>query len=368
MSEDVVYAKPHHSPLDKEEQEVRPPIKLADVLNRANTSQINQRKKQRKVVFKNHQSPGDIMMLTAAVRDLKLGHPHILIDVRTSASEIWENNPHLTKLNDKDPDVEVYKVEYPLIHNSNEGQYHFIHGFRKHIEELLDLRIEPTKFKADIHISEKEKSWMSQIEEMDVEDKFWIIFAGGKHDFTCKWYNPVYYQEVVDHFKGKITFAQCGEEGHWHPPLKNVINLIGKTNMREIIRLIYHSIGVLCPVTFAMHAAAAIEMKHRPPINRPCVVLAGGREPAQWESYPHHRFLSLNGALPCCDNGGCWTSRCQKVGDGDSKDDENLCVFPIQIAEDLIIPKCLHMIKPQDVIRAIEYHYEGGVLKYNGEE
>ena len=29
------------------------------------------------------------------------------------------------------------------------------------------------------------------------------------------------------------------------------------------------------------------------------------------------------------------------------------------------IPKCLHMIKPQDVVRAIEMYYEGGVLEYN---
>ena len=89
----------------------------------------------------------------------------------------------------------------------------------------------------------------------------------------------------------------------------------------------YHATGVVCPVTFAMHLAVAVEMKTRPPINRPAVILAGGREPAQWEAYPHHRFLSLNGALPCCDNGGCWKSRCSKVGDKDEKDDKNLCLY-----------------------------------------
>ena len=41
------------------------------------------------------------------------------------------------------------------------------------------------------------------------------------------------------------------------------------------------------------------------------MVVAGGREPAQWEAYPHHQFISTNGALRCCEQGGCWKSRCQ---------------------------------------------------------
>lgn len=320
--------------------------------------------KKRKVLFKNYQSPGDIMMMTAAVRDLKSSHPNIEIGVSTSCSEIWDNNPNIVKMNEKDKDVKVYDVEYPLIHNSNEGQYHFIHGFRDDFENKLDLKIKSTKFKADIHISDEEKSWMSQVEEMGVKDKFWIIMAGGKYDFTAKWWSPVYYQEVVDHFKGKITFVQCGEDGHWHPSLKNVVSLIGKTNLRQFIRLFYHSVGVLCPVTLAMHLAAAVESKHGL-LNRPCVVISGGREPSQWEKYPHHRFLETNGCLKCCDNGGCWKSRCHKVGDGDKKDtDEELCLFPVKIENGIFIPKCMHMIKPTNVIRSIEMYYEGGVLEY----
>jgi len=322
------------------------------------------KKKKRKILLKNSQSPGDILMLTAAVRDLKLAHPEIEIGVSVSCQEIWENNPYITKLNQKDKDVEVFKAEYPLVHDSNDGQYHFIHGFRKHLEELLNLRIPATKFRGDIHISDVEKSWISQVEEIGVKDQFWIMMAGGKKDFTAKWWSSDYYQRVVDHFKGKITFIQCGESKHWHPPLKNVINFIGKTDLRQFIRLIYHSIGVVCPVTFAMHAAAAVECKHDLK-NRPCVVIAGGREPSQWEKYPHHRFLETNGALGCCDNGGCWRSRCHQVGDGDKKDKkEELCFFPIELEDKISIPKCMHMIKPQDVINAIEMYYNGGILEY----
>lgn len=330
----------------------------------------------KKILLKNHQSPGDIVMLTSAVRDLKRAYPNILIDVDTTAMSIWDNNPYITKLDRADPELQIIKAEYPLIHRSNTSPYHFIHGFRMYLEDVLNLKIEQGDFKGDIHISNLEKRWISQVEEMGINKKFWIILAGGKYDFTAKWWNPNEYQKVIDYFKYKILFVQCGEAGHFHPNLNGVVNLIGKTDTRQFIRLVYHSSGIICPVTFAMHLAAAVETKNKPPINRPCVVLAGGREPAQWEAYPHHRFLSLNGALPCCDNGGCWKSRCVKVGDGDEKDQKDLCLFPEEVdfkfkspfeieEKNLVIPKCLNMIKAEDVIKAIESYYIGGVLEYD---
>ena len=313
-----------------------------------------------KYVLKNHQSPGDIVMLTAAVRDLKLSHPDIEIDVDTACQELWDFNPHIT------PGVkgDIIKADYPLIHESNEGQHHFIHGFRQFLEQELKVDIKPTKFKGDIHIGDEEKNWMSQVEELEHKESFWIINAGGKHDFTAKWWNPLSYQKVVDKFKGKITFVQVGQDNHWHPELKGVINLIGKTDLRQLIRLVYHSVGVVTGVSLTMHLAAAIESKHGL-LNRPAVVIAGGREPVQWEAYPHHRFLAVNGAMKCCDNGGCWMSRCQLMGDGDEKDTKDVCLNPVQLNPELRIPKCMDIIKSEDVIRAIQLYYTGGVLEYN---
>lgn len=187
------------------------------------------------------------------------------------------------------------------------------------------------------------------------------IVAGGKYDFTAKWWNPACYQQVVDHFRGKIAFVQCGEAGHWHPPLNNVINLVGKTTLRQFIRLMHHAAGVVCPVTFAMHLAAAVEPSRGARKKRPCVVIAGGREPTHWEAYPHHQYISTVGALECCLEGGCWKSRCQLVGDGDEKDRNNICEQPVQITPNLRIPRCHDMITAADVIRRIELYCEGGV-------
>jgi ADP-heptose:LPS heptosyltransferase len=321
----------------------------------------------RRIVLRSLLSPGDIVMLTATIRDLHRAYPgEYQTDVRTVADALWENNPYITRLDENAPGVETIEMHYPLIHSSNQRPYHFIHGFTQYLEQILHRPIPVTEFKGDIHLSSLEKSWMSQVEEIGFRGNFWIIVAGGKYDFTAKWWDPAGFQAVVDHFLGRIQFVQCGESQHWHPPLNNVIDLIGRTDTRQFVRLMHHADGVVCPVTFAMHLAAAVETKPGKPRNRACVVLAGGREPAHWEAYPHHQYISTNGALICCDNGGCWKSRCQRVGDGDSKDGD-VCLFPVQLSEKLRIPRCLDMIRPDDVIRRIEMYYEGGALQHNDE-
>jgi len=315
----------------------------------------------RRVIFENRQCPGDQTMLTATVRDLDVAHPRqFQIDVRTSCPAIWENNPRITRLSEAERGVEVIPMHYPLVHESNQRPFHFVHGFTQFAEKQLGVAIPVTQFHGEIFLTDEER-W-SPLPGHDLPDRFWIVVAGGKYDFTAKWWNPANYQKVVDHYRNKIAFVQCGEAGHWHPPLEGVINLVGKTSLREFIRLMHHAEGVVCPVTFAMHLAPAVETRAGRPKVRPCVVIAGGREPPHWEAYPQHQYISTVGALSCCLEGGCWKSRCQKVGDGDEKDRRNLCEQPVQITPDLWIPRCLEMITPADVIRRIDLYLEGGAL------
>jgi len=306
----------------------------------------------RKIIFKNGFSPGDVVMLTAAVRDLHCCYPgRFATDVRTACPELWENNPYLTPLSEADPGVELLECAYPLIDRCNEAPYHCLHGFIEFLNERLGLAVKPTIFKGDIHLSDLEKSWYSQVHELTGEDiPFWIVAAGGKYDATIKWWETRRYQAVVDHFRGKIQFVQVGELGHHHPKLEGVIDLRGQTSLRELVRLVYHAQGVLCPVTALMHLAAAVEVKSGNPGQRACVVIAGGREPAHWEAYPGHQFLHTNGALPCCATGGCWKDRTVRLGDGDERDQpDHLCV-------DVIggLPHCMDLITSAEVIGRIE--------------
>ena len=301
-------------------------------------------------------------MLTAAVRDLHRCHPgEFVTDVRTPCPHLWENNPHLTRMEETEPGVEIIDCQYPLIHRSNQMPRHFVEGFIDFLGERLGRKITPSAHKGDIHISDREKRWFSQVREVLHEDvPFWIVVAGGKLDYTAKWWDQARFQEVVDHFQGRILFAQIGEKGHHHPALRDVLDLRGKTDLRQFVRLVYHAQGVLCPVTLAMHLAAAVEVKGGKPKNRPCVVVAGGREPPHWEAYPHHQFIHTVGALPCCDNGGCWKSRAVPLGDNDRKDHpDNLCVNVVGT-----LPRCMDMITSAEVIRRIQLYFDGGICDY----
>src|SRR5436190_1805762 len=315
----------------------------------------------RKLILRCGLSPGDIVMLTAAVRDLHHWYPgQFLTDVRSSCPELWEHNPYLTPLSEKDPEVHQIECSYPLIDHSNALPYHCLHGFIAFLNQHLDLAVKPTAFKGDIHLSPQEKSWYSQVRELTGRDiPFWIVVAGGKYDVTVKWWDPRRYQEVVDHFHDTIQFVQVGEHGHYHPRLEGVIDLRGKTSLRELVRLTYHSQGVLCPVTALMHLATAIEIPGRAGGSRPCVVVAGGREPAHWEAYPDHQFIHVNGSLSCCSQGGCWKDRVFPLRDGDKRDGHNCrCLSPVGK-----FPRCMDLIKPADVIRRIEWYHQGGMLK-----
>jgi ADP-heptose:LPS heptosyltransferase len=313
-----------------------------------------------KLILTNFQAPGDVVMLTAAVRDLHRCYPgQFLTDVQTCCPELWENNPYLTSLELDDPEAKVLPCHYPWVRQSNERPMHFLHGFIEHLNARLGLQIRPTLFKGDIHLSCAEKEMPSLVTKTTgVDLPYWIVAAGGKYDITVKWWHFRRWQAVVDHFRNRVLFVQVGEKHHYHPALHGVLDLRGKTRLRGLIHLVYHSQGVLCPLTLLMHLAAAVECGESSAKSRPCVVVAGGRESPHWAAYPTHQFIHTVGLLPCCAGGGCWRSRAVPLDDGDEKDDpKHLCVDTVQN-----LPRCMYEITPEDVIDRIERYLRGRSL------
>jgi len=319
-----------------------------------------------KLLLINRLSPGDILVMTNAIRDLHLAHPgKFITDVRTPCPDIFANNPYITKLTYNEAnynqvntwfqtnigktkmleDVMLIDMQYPLIHQSGARGAHFAEGHREFLEETLKIKIPQTKIRPELYLTEQEKAiWATGVlgNNMGYKGKYWIINAGSKGDYTLKQYP--YYQEVVDLLKDKITFVQIGVKSHNHKPLENVIDMVGKTdNVRDLFSLIYNAEGVITCVAFPMHIAAAFK--------KPCVVVAGAREGTRWELYPNHRFIYVNGCLPCADYDGCWRSRqeeCNYKKNG--------------------VPICMTLIKPEEVSREVERYYEGGILKYDIKE
>jgi len=302
------------------------------------------------IILRHDLSPGDVVVLTGALRALHDTYPgKFLTDVRTPCPAIWEHNPLVTPLGDGD--ANIVTVNYDLIHTSNQRPLHFLHAFCAGLAQAVGVdHLDPTTNTGEIHLSDDERRWTPQVQDLTGRPtRYWIVNAGRKSDFTAKLWPPESFQRVID--QTDVTWVQIGstDEGHWHPDLSNVIDLRGKTDLRQLIRLVYHAEGVLTGVSLPMHLAAAVpRADFYQGFPRPCVVLAGGREPQAWNTYPGQSYLTTIGRLDCCKTGGCWKSRAVPLKDGQEQD-HSLCEHP-----DHGFPRCLRMIAPQQVVRIIE--------------
>jgi hypothetical protein len=57
--------------------------------------------------------------------------------------------------------------------------------------------------------------------------------------------------------------------------------MVGKTNHRQLVNLMWRASGVLTPVSYPMHLST-MQWKDHHDEKRPCVVIAGSREPSVW--------------------------------------------------------------------------------------
>lgn len=338
------------------------------------TSAVMSTSSPRKLIIRMGQSLGDVVCMTAAIEELHRQYPgRFLTDVRTYSPDVWSYSPRLTPIADGDPDAQVIELQngesaYWSVHQSRQNHGHIIDGFCQDLASKLGLPhlypnapygqgVQDPFVRGRIYLSVDEMSRMSIPHAKFNVQHYWLISPGGKWDTPVKVWPAEYWQAVVDHFRDRLQFVQIGmheadDRNHFSPDLSGVIDLRGKTSTRDLIHLVHASVGCVSGITALMHLAAAVptpEWQWRP---RPCVVIAGGREPKTWAGYATHRWLDVVGALPCCANGGCWHSHV--VRDSHANSESRLCERVIAGA-----PKCMRMIKPEDVIRAIQCYIDG---------
>jgi ADP-heptose:LPS heptosyltransferase len=300
----------------------------------------------RNLILQCRLSPGDVLAMTAAVESLHASYPgQYQTDVRTSVKEIWEHNPRIAPL--ADGEGELLDLHYPTIQRCNQAPHSFLAGYTRNLSELLGVPLELTTNRPHLYLSEEEKEWINQIRHHFTNNRvvpFWLVNAGVKNDYTTKQWPVENYQEVIDATRGRTQWVQIGATEHSHPRLRGVIDLIGKTDQRQLIRLAYHAEGGLGPVTYLQHLTAAWEKSY--------VCLLGGREPVTWVQYPRQITLHTIGQLTCCRSAACWRSRVMPLGDG-GEQDGNLCDQPI-LGLERPVGRCMASIRPSEVLAVIE--------------
>lgn len=292
------------------------------------------------LLLKTDQAPGDTVAMTAAVYSLHRAHPGKYITfVESPHPEVWEWNPDVAH----DPSEmwpgqspHELRMHYPAIHQSNDRAIHFMQGWCEHLGASLGIQVPLLTNRPRLYFSTTQEEC----------GNYWVVCSGGKRDFTCKQWHG--YQEVVDRVRGRVGFIQVGDKRGDHPPLSGTAYVAGETPLRELFDLVRRSRGVLCGVSLLMHVAAALE--------KPCIVVAGGREPVAWNAYPRQHYLHTVGELPCTTSqgvggGACWRSRVVPLGDGTVLD-QHTCLYPVEG-----IPECMRRISLNSVVELI--------LRYN---
>lgn len=296
---------------------------------------------------------GDVVVLTAAIRDLKLSNPELQIKVDTSHPEVWWHNPHLSSFTE--PDFILEPDYLPGIVASQQGvKKHFLCWFHDFFVEQLGVPCRLTAAKPDLHLVPDD---FRHVNHWFHDRPCWLVFAGGKEDATVKIWDADRYQQVIDVLQEQgYFFVQSGATGgpHIQPKLQRVIREVGDKDLRKMFAEIKLAAGVLCPITSAMHIAAALDRK--------CVVVAGGREEPWWEAYRNdtggfpsdtpvvveHLYLNTIGKMPCCQHNGCWLSL--RPQDGTGKVCTNMAPRPLVGYH---LPACLDSITVSDVVSAV---------------
>lgn len=294
-------------------------------------------------------APGDVLTLTAAVESLHVTYPKTYkTDVRTPVPAVWQHNPHITPIADDDPKATKIKMHYENVHKSDQTLTPFLAGYTLHLGEQLKKPLSLTTNRPHLYLADDEKQWINQIREHVTHSRdvpFWIVNAGVKSDYTLKQWPVEHYQQVIDRTRGRIQWVQIGEAGHDHPDLKGVIDMRGKTDTRQLIRLVYHAAGGLGPVTFLQHLCAAWQ--------KPYICLVGGREPVPWIVYPLQHTLHTIGQLDCCRTRACWKSRVVPIGKGQDDKNSSLCEQPI-LGLQKPVGKCMALIQPEEVLQILQ--------------
>lgn len=303
------------------------------------------------LIIKNVNAPGDTVAMTAAIDALHKLYPgEYVTDVESPSPAVWEGNPNVKRLTgEARKRAKTVVVKYDGIHKSDDIPIHFLEAYCWGLSEAIGRRVVLQRNTPFIRLRDEEKAWIPQVSEevgSKVRIPYVVVNAGHKHDLTAKFWGRANFQKLVDQMRDEILFVQVGErhDRHTHEPIKGALDLIGQTDQRQLIRMVYHAKAAVGPSTFIQHIAAAVRT--------PYVLIAGGREPVVWQYYPGQLMLSSVGSLPCCQTRACWRSRVAKLDDGE-EEDGSVCDSPVMQRGGDIIPKCLAEISVDTVAESL---------------
>jgi hypothetical protein len=277
--------------------------------------------------------------MSAAIRSLHLTYPgQYKVDVECTAKDhLYKNNPDIIPV-DRTKQARYARLEYPLFAEQNTRPIHFMEAFCHELGRIIGKPLYCKVNRPTLVLGDDEKT-------PTIEGGYAIINAGGKRDMPVKWIGRKIGQELVDGLPN-VNFVQIGQSNEVHPKLNGVVDMIDKTTIRELIRLVAHAKFCIGPSTLLQHIAAALQV--------PYVAVLAARESRSWTTYPTQIDLTMAGCLPCCKDSACLKTHLE----GPSG---KVCLLPVFNGEELR-PKCIEGLGSKAVIEAVHRLGEANVI------
>jgi ADP-heptose:LPS heptosyltransferase len=239
--------------------------------------------------------PGDDLLCTVVLRELK----------KRGRKKMWmmSKNPGLFEKNsDLDQVVPIderfwdyttrFKKKWQLLQYSRvDVEKDMSEPPKRHIIAELCARAEikgQIALRPYFHLDDAERAKAAWAGDMIAIQSSGL---GGQLVMRNKQWFPERFQEVVNALKGDFKFVQLGSASD--PALDGVVDLRGKSSLRETAAVLANCRLFLGNVGFLMHLARAVEC--------PSVIIFGGRE-APWQS-GYSCNINLYSAVPCAP---CW--------------------------------------------------------------
>ena len=172
-----------------------------------------------------------------------------------------------------------------------------------------------------------------------IEGKYIVFNAGWQGSApTKRWARENWEKLVATGDALGVKFVQVGQRKNHSDPIPGAVDLIDRTPLPRLLRIIRDAACVIAPPTGIVHIAAA----YRTPV----ILLAGGREPPTLAAYDGFTVLSACGReMDCCRTAGCHRNH---FGGGEKE-----CGFFSPDVQGEPVAACMTGITPEAVIDAL---------------
>ncbi len=290
-------------------------------------------------------SPGDMLGgVVPLVESIHKQFPgEYLTDVAGTAADVFfAYSPHRTRL--RSPDRRFYA--HYNVNGSDQRSFSFAQAHCDHFSEVMKLKkplINQTR-KPSIYLTEQEREPIAELPA-----HYLVMTAGYKTDCDVKGKGShLLWADVVEYCRSVgVEVLQVGERNsaHVHDPIPGAVDLVGRTSLRQLVRLVSQAVATLSSISLLTHVSAAFDVPNL------CV---SSRESHDFAMYRTTIPFHCIGLLSCASGeaaGGCWRNTLEPVlVNGKPRGDH--CALPVIQEDGSMVPTCTNVVRQSGAVQA----------------